>query len=515
MVLCILKNGAEHIQSFVEHYTRLGLNNFVFLDNGSSDQTIECLRKQIGGNKRLFILQCLLPFRHFQFWMRRYLYWFYGENKWCFVSDIDERFLGPWEKSQIYCMLDYLEAYRFTSVTSQMLDLFPKNAVGFKDPERNLRPKEDHAFYDLTAISKENDTEGFQGRGIDFIKVHRGGIRQKVFGLHRVNLTKSCPVYFKRNTNFFIHPHKISNLRPADFTGLLMHFKFTSGFHRQVKEAVIQKNYFKDSAEYFAYHKTLEEQGSVVFYSNSSRKFEGYHSLVEQGFLVEGEGCRYWRTKGMTKKLKIAILTKASGYGKRRNRFLSQVVGQHYPNWVLGIYQESDSLRFWKSKNQKAVEDERIHWVRPGKQEAGNRLPRFFTAQVLLKEYPDIDYFVFWKDENQFFPYSLMEIVSNLYRSGLPDVLVIPIMRGIEFFLPREPVAVETDQLVVKKDTFLKFYPAKEENLYSEPDTEFFHQMVLQGIEMKRSGYEPISRRNESMTESLARWEKTFLKSFN
>lgn len=45
IVLCVLKNGEAYIKSFVEHYFRAGVKHIVFLDCGSTDNTITIARQ--------------------------------------------------------------------------------------------------------------------------------------------------------------------------------------------------------------------------------------------------------------------------------------------------------------------------------------------------------------------------------------------------------------------------------------------------------------------------------------
>src|SRR3712207_5935632 len=45
IVVCLVRDGRPYIRSFVEHYSSMGVKHLVFLDNGSTDGTVEALRK--------------------------------------------------------------------------------------------------------------------------------------------------------------------------------------------------------------------------------------------------------------------------------------------------------------------------------------------------------------------------------------------------------------------------------------------------------------------------------------
>ena len=44
ILVCLIKNGAFWLDTFMKHYSKLGICHFVFVDNGSTDDTLEYLR---------------------------------------------------------------------------------------------------------------------------------------------------------------------------------------------------------------------------------------------------------------------------------------------------------------------------------------------------------------------------------------------------------------------------------------------------------------------------------------
>ena len=41
VALCVVRNGALHVRSFLDHHLSLGVKHVVLLDNGSTDDTVE------------------------------------------------------------------------------------------------------------------------------------------------------------------------------------------------------------------------------------------------------------------------------------------------------------------------------------------------------------------------------------------------------------------------------------------------------------------------------------------
>jgi hypothetical protein len=43
IVLCLVRDGRPYVRSFVGHYSSMGVKHLIFLDNGSTDGTVEAL----------------------------------------------------------------------------------------------------------------------------------------------------------------------------------------------------------------------------------------------------------------------------------------------------------------------------------------------------------------------------------------------------------------------------------------------------------------------------------------
>src|SRR5215208_5015892 len=79
VLLCLLRDGRPYIKSFVEHYTSLGVKHLFFLDNGSTDGTVEALK----GYDNVTVLQTTLPFKRYKVSIKQYLMERFGRKRWC------------------------------------------------------------------------------------------------------------------------------------------------------------------------------------------------------------------------------------------------------------------------------------------------------------------------------------------------------------------------------------------------------------------------------------------------
>src|SRR5215210_3104021 len=187
VLVCLVRNSRPYVNSFVEHYTSLGIKHLFFLDNGSTDGTVEALK----GYDNVTVLHTGLPFKRYQVSMRQYLIERFGKKgRWCLYVDIDELFDYPYsDVVSLDSFLRYLTSKSYSAVMAHMLDMFPEKPLSGRagDPDEPL--KEVHRFYDLSNIKRRsliakprlllhyNTT--YENHAMEMF---RDGIRQAIFG---------------------------------------------------------------------------------------------------------------------------------------------------------------------------------------------------------------------------------------------------------------------------------------------------------------------------------------------
>src|SRR5215217_4332927 len=63
VVVCLVRDGRPYVKSFVEHYLSLGAKHLFFLDNESTDGTVEALKKY----DNLTVLRTTLPYKEYKY----------------------------------------------------------------------------------------------------------------------------------------------------------------------------------------------------------------------------------------------------------------------------------------------------------------------------------------------------------------------------------------------------------------------------------------------------------------
>jgi glycosyltransferase involved in cell wall biosynthesis len=289
LAICVVRNGALHLRSFVEHHLRLGVHHIVFLDNGSTDNTVELASAM----ERVTVLRTDAPYQRFENTMKRYLARRFSTGRWNLCVDIDERFDYPGsDMVPLPDLLRYLRNHRYTALVAHMLDLAPDCTLAELDASADEPPDQRHVYYDLSNIRKQPYRWGELSS--DEIRMHWDGIRNSLFGFQGA-LTKAPLVFVRREMDLFSGWHHSRRAHVADIAGLLLHYPFAGGFAEKVRDAVETGRYGKvTTGEYERYWKALRTSGEFSFLRPTSKRWRGMDALVEEEFLVVSDQYRSW-----------------------------------------------------------------------------------------------------------------------------------------------------------------------------------------------------------------------------
>src|SRR5215208_4179682 len=333
VLLCLLRDGRPYIKSFVEHHFSLGVKHLFFLDNGSTDGTVEAFKEY----DNVTVLRTRLPFKEYQLSMRQYLIErFAKKGRWCLCVDIDELFDYPYsDVVSLGSLLRYLNERSYTAVVAQMLDMFPEEPLSDAASEESQEDeplKERHRFYDISNVHGQyySDThpderdhyayrhglfdvsdiviQDFKGKKVqkaqdhwayrracgtgnvlanEEIEVYKDGIQDTVFG-DAPPLTKHPLVFLDEKIKpMDTSPHSVSEARIADFTCVLYHYKFLSYLYKLVQRAVRQDRYGHKRHEKWL--EVLEKTPNLLVKGENARELTSVNELVENLFLVVSE----------------------------------------------------------------------------------------------------------------------------------------------------------------------------------------------------------------------------------
>jgi hypothetical protein len=301
LLISVVRNGELYIKSFMDHYRAIGVKHFVFLDNASTDRTVELLCAEEG----VTVLQTDAPYKKYENTMKRYLAERFSRGRWNLCADIDELFDYPFsEKLSLRDFLRYLNTNSYTAVVAQMLDMFSGIPLAEVESKPGDLLKEKYVYYDISSIRRTEYL--WSMRSNPDIKMHWGGVRKAVFGTDN-GLTKSPLVLMDGNVKTFITWHHVKGARMADVSCVLMHYPFVSSFYAKVKDAARTGRYgMRVTDEYKAYAKRLDDSVSVNLKLTSAQPFTGLEQLIEDRFLIVSEKYHHWMNEHAREHLAVS-----------------------------------------------------------------------------------------------------------------------------------------------------------------------------------------------------------------
>ena len=273
VLITVFKDADNFIQHFVTHYKSM-FSNFVFIDNGSTDNSVNILKQMSLDDKNL----------HIDIWYtdakyngtraggwRQRLMSLYGINRWWLVVDIDELFV--FDGKDISAMVKHLENIGAEAATAFLIDMYPKCNFKQKDDIKTENIISEYRFFDKTGYLK-NYNNKYKYRFF-------GGLRKRVFNL-TPSLQKFPLIYITKNTiginSHFWYPYSVNY--NSEQCAFLLHYKFLPKDITKYIDRATSGVYYAESREYKAYLQKIEIESDLQFYdSEVSQEYTNFNSL--------------------------------------------------------------------------------------------------------------------------------------------------------------------------------------------------------------------------------------------
>lgn len=288
-LVCVGRNTAFYLPTFFDWHRALGIEKFVYIDNGSSDGSVDVASNQSG----TIVANCSASFKDYQGLIRLYSAQMFVRGGWRLVVDADELFDYPGSnRLKIREILRQLNALGKTAVVAQMLDMIPNGTLSDIQNGTYDKAIQSCGYYDISEIEKKD----YFSQEIKFkwfleqnlisnsdIKFHFGGIRRTLFGedccLSKHPLFRPGP-----NTLVLPHPHVSTGLNCADFTALLRHYKFTGDFVERERKLLAEGRIAH--GETALRMNTMMKKPNLRFVQPTSLRYSTPEDLIDKGFLV-------------------------------------------------------------------------------------------------------------------------------------------------------------------------------------------------------------------------------------
>lgn len=289
LLFSTMKNEGHRLVFFLDYYRRLGVDHFFIADNGSTDNTAALLAEQ--PDVTHYYTEGSYKDSNFgMHWLNNLLFR-YGRGHWCFTCDPDEFFVYPhMETRDLRDLTQYLEAIKQDSFFTIMLDMYSDKAVAETFYEEGSDPLNACPYFDGYGYSKQ-----YNGNYRNLYV--QGGVRRRVFSkqqpasspaLNKVPLVKWKWNYVYISSMHMMLPRRLNRcIDERMVTGALLHFKFISQLNDKVKQEMIAKQHYNDSAEYKQYGAVIDQK-DILYDQHVSVPFKGWKDLAKRGLINLG-----------------------------------------------------------------------------------------------------------------------------------------------------------------------------------------------------------------------------------
>jgi len=292
-ILCFMtvRNEALRLPFALEHHRRLGVRQFLIVDNDSSDGS----RQLLAGQADVSLWHTAASYKASRFGMD-WLTWLmlrHGHGHWCLTLDADEILVYPhWQTRPLPALTDWLDRQGQESFGALTVDLYPAGAVS----EGSYRPGDDPL--DLLAWFDAGNHQVKVQPKLQNLWI-QGGARARAFfaatprqapTLNKIPLVRWNWRHAYVNSTHALLPPRLNRVYATDggmlTSGVLLHTKFLPGIIDRSREEKARGEHFADGAQYAGYYDRLT--ADPVLHSRSSARYTGWRQLEALGLMSRG-----------------------------------------------------------------------------------------------------------------------------------------------------------------------------------------------------------------------------------
>ncbi|WP_026491283.1 glycosyltransferase family 2 protein [Butyrivibrio sp. XPD2002] len=271
ILICCVKDDLKRIKAVYEYHKALGIEHMVFIDNDSSDGTLEFL---MGLDVDVYWTDESYATGIKTAWVRK-IQDIYGYNRWYLIVDSDELFsyVGM-ENHNITEFVYYLTQRGYKRAGAVMLDMYSSHEL-YKDNEKDF--VREYRFFDDDSYIETNDGKG---------RMIRGGPRKRVFqtGKNFSEALGKIPMIYAEEEDLWTdhQPIPFQKNYNIPILSVLRHYKFMEGDNKKYREIVQTQKYHNNS---FTYKTYLENEDIQTMYYDKACEYRCSESLSVLPFL--------------------------------------------------------------------------------------------------------------------------------------------------------------------------------------------------------------------------------------
>lgn len=292
-ILCFVtqRNEYARLPYFLQHYRKLGVNHFLFVDNASDDESAAFLKTQ----PDVSLWRATASYKAARFGMDwlNWLLFRHGSGHWCLTVDPDELLVYPhWETRPLQALTDWLDAGGKSSFPAMLLDMYPRGRISDEPYRAGQNPLDIAHYFDPAnyMIHKNGQYGNLWIQGGPRARSFFGRTPELAPALNKVPLIRWQRRYAYISSTHMALPRGLNLVYDENggerISGALLHTKFLSTFIEKSSEEMERGEHYANSQEYRAYSAGLQD--NMTLFNAESRSYEDWQQLQDLGLISQG-----------------------------------------------------------------------------------------------------------------------------------------------------------------------------------------------------------------------------------
>ncbi|MBO9465893.1 glycosyltransferase family 2 protein [Tropicibacter sp. R15_0] len=285
------RNEGVRLPWFLKYYRDMGVNHFFFVDNDSTDGSLDYLAKQ--PDVSVWTTQASYKRARFGVDWLNWLALKYAHDHWALTVDPDELFLYPFcDTRPLRALTDWLDASSIKSFSAMLLDMYPKGRIDAQPYRAGQNPMEIASWFDSGNYTVKKNPQ-FGNLWI------QGGPRARMFfqdkpelapALNKIPLVKWNRQYAYVSSTHNLLPRGLNQVYDEwggeKASGILLHTKFLDTFAAKAEEELKRNQHYGASREYIAYAEGVRDNPDL--WCKWSEKYINWRQLEILGLMSKG-----------------------------------------------------------------------------------------------------------------------------------------------------------------------------------------------------------------------------------
>lgn len=291
LLFCTQRNEAIRLPYFLDYYREMGVGHFFFVDNDSTDGSLDYLAEQ----PDVSVWSTTASYKRARFGMD-WLNWLqrkYAHGHWALTVDPDEFLVYPFcDTRPLRALTDWLDASSIKSFSAMLLDMYPKGRLDEQPYQAGDNPIEIASWFDSGnyTISRNYSFANLWIQGGPRARAFFPDQPEKAPALNKVPLVKWDKRYTYVSSTHMLLPRGLNQVYDEwggeKASGVLLHAKFLDTFGAKAAEELTRSQHYAGSVEYKAYAEQLKDNPQL--WCKWSERYINWRQLEILGLMSKG-----------------------------------------------------------------------------------------------------------------------------------------------------------------------------------------------------------------------------------